>query len=56
MPRMTEQDLRAVMRDPRYWTAGHPEREAYGAWVGEGWSTLVPAQQKAGGDGRTVEV
>jgi hypothetical protein len=40
--RLTEADLRAAMRDRRYWLAGHPERAAYGAWVGEGWRALYP--------------
>lgn len=40
--RLTEADLRAAMRDRRYWQAGHPERATYGAWVGEGWRALNP--------------
>lgn len=32
--RLTEADLRTAMRDRRYWQSGHPERAAYGAWVG----------------------
>lgn len=38
---VTEESLRAAMRDPRYWRSGHPEREAYGRWVTEGWETFV---------------
>lgn len=40
---ITEQDLRAAMRDRRYWQSGHPEREAYQARVTEGWRALAAA-------------
>jgi hypothetical protein len=40
--RITEPDLRQAMRDPRYWRSGHPEREAFGAWVTEGYRGLYP--------------
>ncbi len=54
---ITERDLRAAMRDRRYWQAGHPEREAYVAWVGEGWRELAAAgRQGAGGDCVQVSV
>ncbi|HYF07272.1 MAG TPA: colicin D domain-containing protein [Acetobacteraceae bacterium] len=43
--RLTEADLRAAMRDPRYWQTGHPERAAYAGWVGEGWQALHPPGQ-----------
>lgn len=38
---VTEESLRAAMRDPRYWRPGHPEREAYNHWVTEGWQAFV---------------
>lgn len=47
---MTERDLRNAMQDPRYWQAGHPEREDYARWVGNGW------RQAAGSDGSTAMV
>lgn len=34
---ITEADLRSAMRDRRYWTSGHPERESYVARVTKGW-------------------
>lgn len=47
---MTERDLRNAMQDPRYWQAGHPEREDYARWVGDGW------RQATGSDGSTAVV
>lgn len=44
---VTADSLRSAMRDPRYWRAGHPEREAYFRWVSEGWQAHVQ-----GGEGR----
>jgi hypothetical protein len=44
---VTEESLRAAMRDPRYWRPGEPEREAYAQWVTEGWDAFV-----RGGEGR----
>ncbi len=38
---VTEESLRAAMRDPRYWRSGHPERESYHRWVTEGWQAFV---------------
>lgn len=46
---VTKEGLRAAMRDPRYWGAGHPEREAYHRWVTEGWQALVRDGQGKGG-------
>lgn len=46
----TERDLRNAMQDPRYWQAGHPEREDYARWIGDGW------RQIAGSDGSTAVV
>jgi hypothetical protein len=40
---VTEQDLRAAMRDPRYWNASNPERAAFSQWVTEGFQALFPA-------------
>jgi hypothetical protein len=48
-PPITEADLRAAMRDPRYWQAGHPERSSYVARVSEGWRSLVEAEAGQGG-------
>lgn len=45
--RITEQDLRGAMREPRYWNAAHPERQAFNAWVGQGWRALNPADGAA---------
>jgi len=38
--RITEADLRAAMRDPRYWRSGHPERHSFAGWVSKGWQAL----------------
>lgn len=46
---VTEESLRAAMRDPRYWRSGHPEREAYGRWVTEGWEAVVKGEAAKGG-------
>lgn len=48
-PPPTEASLRAAMRDPRYWQAGHPERSRYVARVTEGWRSLVEAEAGQGG-------
>lgn len=47
---LTEKGLRSAMRDRRYWQSGHPEREAYVAWVTRGWRALAgtPYQDRAG--------
>ncbi|WP_207792090.1 hypothetical protein [Siccirubricoccus phaeus] len=37
---ISERSLREAMREPRYWQAGHPEREAFGRWVSQGWQAL----------------
>lgn len=46
--RITEEDLRSAMRDPRYWQFGHPERAAFNAWVTDGWRALVDAREGGG--------
>lgn len=46
---VTEESLRAAMRDPRYWRSGHPEREEYNRWVTEGWRAVVNEGQGKGG-------
>jgi hypothetical protein len=51
---ITEADLRTAMRDPRYWQAGHPERQAFNDWVGEGWRALSAVE--GAGDTRVVRV
>jgi len=38
---VTEESLRAAMRDPRYLRSGHPERYGYHRWVTEGWQAFV---------------
>ncbi len=40
--RITEQDLRAAMRDERYWRPEHPERAGFGRWVNDGWQAMYP--------------
>lgn len=45
--RITEQDVRGAMREPRYWSLGHPERQAFNAWVGQAWRGLNPADGEA---------
>ena len=42
MIRITESDLRAAIRDERYWQAGHPERATFQNWVGQGFRALNP--------------
>ena len=54
--RVTEGDLRAAMRDPRYWQSGHPERGAYAGWVTEGWHRLHGAEATTEGGTRVVRV
>lgn len=39
-PYRTEQRLREAMQDPRYWRAGHPEREAHVAAVTRGFQEM----------------
>ena len=56
MPVITEKELRAAMRDPRYTQSGHPESRAFRAWVGEGWRQLVAANEAGRGDGRRSQV
>lgn len=51
---ITEADLRAAMRDPRYWRSGHPQGKAYAGWVREGWQALARAE--ATGGAREVRV
>lgn len=43
---ITERTLRAAMREPRYWQDGHPEREAFHAWVFQGWRDLVASPHR----------
>jgi hypothetical protein len=43
MVRITEQDLRAAMREPRYWQPNHAERQPFNDWVTQGWAGLNPA-------------
>lgn len=45
--KITEQDLRSAMRDPRYWRSGQPEREAFSGWVTRGWQGLYPRDSDA---------
>jgi len=40
---VTEASLKRAMRDPRYWQAGHPERNDYVRWVTGGWDSLGAA-------------
>lgn len=40
--RVTERDLRAAMRDDRYWRPGHAEREGFVRWVSGGYGGLYP--------------
>ncbi|PZP42246.1 MAG: hypothetical protein DI601_18820 [Azospirillum brasilense] len=56
MPVITEKELRAAMRDPRYTQSGHPESRAFRAWVGEGWRQLVAANETGRGDGQRSQV
>jgi pimeloyl-ACP methyl ester carboxylesterase len=46
---VTEEKLRAAMRDPRYWRFGHPEREAYNNWVTEAWQAFGRAGEGKNG-------
>jgi pimeloyl-ACP methyl ester carboxylesterase len=46
---VTEETLRAAMRDPRYWRPGEPEREAYAQWVTEGWDAFVRGGEGSNG-------
>ena len=48
--RASEAELRAAMRDPRYWQFGHPERASHVARVSEGWRRLVEDEASEGGD------
>jgi hypothetical protein len=43
--------LRQVMRDPRYWRSGHPERADYHAWVTDAWQQLHAAESQPNSDG-----
>ncbi len=54
--RMRAGDLRAAMRDRRYWQAGHPERATYAAWVSEGWQRLHGPDATTEGGERIVQV
>ncbi len=49
-------DLRAAMRDRRYWQASHPERATYSAWVSEGWRRLHGPDATTEGGERIVQV
>lgn len=40
---VTEASLKRAMRDPRYWQAGHPERNDSVGWVTSGWDSLGAA-------------
>lgn len=44
------------MRDPRYWTSGHPERRAYTDWVTEGWQRLASSPHRTADGAATVFV
>ena len=50
---LTEAGLRDALRDPRYWTPGHPERAAYTAWVADGYKAMYNSGEVKGG---TVKV
>jgi acetyl esterase/lipase len=54
--RMREAELRAAMRDRRYWQPGHPERADYASWVSEGWQRLHGPDAAEDGGERVVEV
>lgn len=54
--RIREGDLRAAMRDRRYWQAGHPERATYAAWVSEGRQRLHGPDATTEGGERIVQV
>ncbi|MDU7522375.1 MAG: hypothetical protein E7K72_13450 [Roseomonas mucosa] len=56
MPVITEKELHAAMRDPRYTQSGHPESRAFRTWVGEGWRQLVAANEAGQGDGQRSQV
>lgn len=47
--RVTEENLRAAMRDERYWHSGNPERHAFSTWVADGYRGLYPADGAARG-------
>ena len=49
---LTEAGLRDALRDPRYWTPG-PERDAYAAWVSDGYKAMYNSGEAKGG---TVKV
>jgi hypothetical protein len=50
---IAERTLRAAVREPRYWHDGHPEREAFHAWVSQGWRDLVASPHRTA-DGACV--
>ena len=45
---ITEADLRKALQDPRYWMAGHPEREGFAGWVTQGFQALHGPEAKSG--------
>ncbi len=45
--RITESDLRGAIADERYWRVGHPERDAFQNWVGQGFRGLNPSDGEA---------
>ena len=47
--RITEADLKSAMAEPRYRGNGQPERDAYYAWVSQGWRALNPPDGAARG-------
>ncbi len=54
--RIREGDLRAAMRDRRYWQPGHPERADHAAWVTEAWQRLYGDDATIEGGERVVQV
>lgn len=50
---VSERELRAAMRDDRYWRTNHPEYGDYRAWVTRGWQELA-AGGALDGDGTIV--
>jgi pimeloyl-ACP methyl ester carboxylesterase len=51
-----EADLRAAIRDPRYWQAGHPGRAAHVAAVTRGFQHLYGSESAEGDGGTLVHV
>lgn len=53
--RLTEADLRAAIRDARYWQP-NPERDAYAAWVTNGYRALGASRLRAADGSAIVHV